>query len=102
MSRRSSRATAPTAPAASSDRVSRNPSSPHPDEQLSDEDDVSVGEWFALLRDVAQEVDLQVIVPITRTAPEEWFRLTCGNRRRKALAGLTERDSREVALTSCS
>jgi hypothetical protein len=42
-------------------------------EQLSDEDDISVGEWFALLRAVAQEFDLQIIVPDHANRPEEWF-----------------------------
>jgi DNA repair exonuclease SbcCD ATPase subunit len=44
------------------------------DEELSDEDDVRVGELFALLRDVAVELGgFQIIVPDHANRPEPWF-----------------------------
>lgn len=43
------------------------------DETLSDDDDIRVGEWFALLREVADVLDLQVIVPDHANRPEPWF-----------------------------
>jgi DNA repair exonuclease SbcCD ATPase subunit len=43
------------------------------DEVLSDDDDVRVGEWFALLREVADVLDLQIIVPDHANRPEPWF-----------------------------
>jgi chromosome segregation ATPase len=43
------------------------------DEALSDDDDIRVGEWFALLREVAEALDLQIIVPDHANRPEPWF-----------------------------
>jgi hypothetical protein len=43
------------------------------DEELTDDDDVRVREWFALLNDVAKTLNLQIIVPDHANRPEPWF-----------------------------
>jgi hypothetical protein len=44
------------------------------DEAISDEDRIRVAELFALLRDVAAELqELQIIVPDHANLPDDWF-----------------------------
>jgi hypothetical protein len=44
------------------------------DEAISDEDRIRVAELFALLRDVATELEeLQIIVPDHANLPDDWF-----------------------------